>query len=150
MGIVIRPKFTNEQIRQMVAEKAGKIRDAILLNLQKIGEEFITNARNNNTYKDRTGNLRSSTGYVILYNGEQIFGSDFEPVKGTADKGGTEGKNFINEIKAKFPKGFVLIGVAGMNYAAAVEALGYDVISTSSIEAALDLKAAMARISSKQ
>jgi hypothetical protein len=150
MAVIIRPKFTKAQIQELVAQKAGRMRDAILLNLQKIGEEFIITVRNNNTYKDRTGNLRSSTGYVILYNGEQIFGSDFTPVRATAESGPEKGRSVIEEIKAKYSKGFVLIGVAGMGYAAAVEARGYDVISFGSIKAALDLKASMQRLASKQ
>lgn len=154
MAVVIRPKFSTADINKMVAERIVRIEEVIFLNLQKIGEEFITHARNNQTYKDRTGNLRSSTGYVILHNGEQVFGSTFDQVNGpeaatATEKGSEKGKEFIEEIKAKFPRGFVLIGVAGMDYAAAVEAKGYDVITASSIEAATSLREAMERIAKK-
>ena len=184
MAVVIRPNFSKSDIQKMVAERVGRIEQVIFRNLQKIGEDFITHARNNDTYKDRTGNLRSSTGYVILHNGEQVFGSTFDQVIGpesqsslklkrktglqedtsgniqandaglqvdsaapVPEKSGSEtGRTLIEELKKKFPRGFVLIGVAGMDYAASVEAKGYDVITASSTEAAASLKTAMERI----
>lgn len=146
MAVAIVPKFTKADIKKMLADKVGRIQQAVLLNLQRIGEQFVAGARDTNTYKDRTGNLRSSIGYVILKDGKQLFES-FE------NKGGDEGVERAKELTAesakKFPKGFVLIGVAGMDYAAAVEAKGFDVISASSIEAETNLKVAIQRISSK-
>lgn len=146
MAVAIVPKFTKADIRKMIGAKKEAIKNAILLNLQRIGEIFVRNARLNDTYKDQTGNLRSSIGYVVLYNGQQIY-EDFE------NKGGPAGvdtaKKIADEVKGKFPKGFVLIGVAGMEYAAAVEAKGYDVITASSIEAETNLKVAIQRIKLK-
>src|SRR4051812_26480539 len=82
MAIIIRPKFSKEDIRKIAAARAELIRNAIFQRLQFIGEQFIIDVRSTDTYKDRTGNLRSSTGYVILYNGQQIFGGGFEIVVG--------------------------------------------------------------------
>jgi hypothetical protein len=118
----------------------------ILLNLHRIGESFVTEARNTETYKDRTGNLRSSIGYIILHNGEQLF----ESFKSTGGKDGvSKAREVVDEIKQKFPSGFVLIGVAGMDYAAAVEAKGYDVITSSALQAETSLRIAIKRIESK-
>jgi hypothetical protein len=39
----------------------------------------------------------------------------------------------INELKEKYNKGFVLIVVAGMDYAVYVEALGRNVLSSSKL-----------------
>ncbi len=146
MAVIVVPKFTKKQIRQMLTEKRQRIHDAILLNLKRIGEQFVTRSRDNDTYKDRTGNLRSSIGYVILHNGEQMFES-------FVSKGGAQGvskaRELVDEVKGNFPQGFVLIGVAGMSYAAAVEARGYDVITSGSIQAETDLKFAIQRISKK-
>jgi hypothetical protein len=139
------PKFTNADIQKMVAEKAGRIEQAILLRLQRIGEQFITDARNNGTYKDRTGNLRSSIGYVVLRNGEQLTESGFQQVKAGA-LGTATGNKVLLEAASRFPKGYVLIVVAGMSYAAAVEAKGLDVLTGSSQTAVTELKRAMERI----
>ena len=46
----------------------------------------------------------------------------------------------FDTIKAKYPKGLVLIVVAGMNYAAYVEAKGYNVLSSAELMAENILK----------
>jgi hypothetical protein len=146
MAVAITPKFTKADIRKMIGAKKEAIKNAVLLNLQRVGEIFVRQARLNDTYKDRTGNLRSSIGYVVLYNGQQLY-QNFE------SKGGGSGvdaaRGVIEDVKSKFPTGFVLIGCAGMDYAAAVEAKGYDVITASSIEAETNLKVAIERIKGK-
>jgi len=94
--------------------------------LQRIGEEFVNKARSINTYTDRTGNLRSSIGYVLLWDGD-IQKQNFNP-KADAKKQVSE---LMVKLKSDYPKGMVLIGFAGMEYAAAVESKNYDVISGS-------------------
>ena len=55
--------------------------------------------------------------------------------------GKTEGKNqgqkTAEEVALQYPEGYVLIGVAGMKYAAYVEAKNFDVITGSAPEAEL-------------
>ena len=73
---------------------------------------------------DRTGNLRSSIGCMMLENGRVISSSGFDSVSGPqggGSEGSTEGKRYIEELASKFPTGIVLIVVAGMDYAAYVE-----------------------------
>lgn len=146
MAVSIRPKFTPAQVRQRMIQEKENVKQAILLNLKRVGELFVKQAREIDTYKDRTGNLRSSIGYVILYNGAQVFES-FKSTGGAL--GVARAKEVVNETRQKYPTGFVLIGVAGMDYAASVEAKGFDVISSSSIEAATGLRVAFQRISKK-
>jgi hypothetical protein len=156
MAVSIVPKFTKKEISQMLEKKRKSIHRAILLNMQRIGEEFVKRARNNKTYKDRTANLRSSIGYVVLYNGQQLYQSfqEFPPAEEQKGKAGVsngveKAKDLVEDAKRRFPKGFVLIGVAGMEYAAAVEANGMDVITNASIAAEADLRAAVKRITKK-
>lgn len=141
------PKFNKADITKALNEKKELIRQAIILRLKRIGEEFIKNARENGTYKDRTGNLRNSIGYVILENGVQLF----ESFPGTKTKGRQKSKKAIEAAKEGLAgvKGFVLIVVAGMEYAAAVESRGRDVLTASSKIAENDLKIAIQKISSK-
>lgn len=143
MGLV--PKFTSADIKRMIAAKVDRIEQAILLRLQRIGEQFITDARNNGNYTDRTGNLRSSIGYVVLKNGEQYAKGGFEQIK-TGSEGKRKGANILSEAISNFSSGYVLIVVAGMQYAAAVEAKGKDVLTGSSQVAVIELKRAMERI----
>lgn len=88
--------------------------------LSYVGVECVNEARNNGSYLDQTGNLRSSVGFVVLRDGQVVRGSQFEVVK-QGYKGRKEGRSFVSELKGKYSKGLVLIVVAGMNYAAYVE-----------------------------
>lgn len=173
MAVIVVPRFTKAQITAMLKARKKRISDAILMRLQLIGEQFVRNAREKANFTDRTGNLRNSIGYVVLHNGRQLFenfsssGGDsgagrrkkdgtydrrFKSNKGKRDKkdeGPDKAKKVIREARKKFPTGYVLIGVAGMEYAAAVESKGYDVITSSSIEAEVALKKAIQTIQSK-
>ena len=91
-------------------------------------------------YMDWTANLRSSIGYVVLWDGRVIVQSDFSPIrsKRTGNSGieGTKaGKAFLQQLIAENGTGLVLIVVAGMPYAAYVEAKGYDVLDSAEIKA---------------
>jgi hypothetical protein len=151
--------FNDDDLKGMIRERVERIEKAVLSRLQFIGEHFVRNARSNDTYRDRTGNLRSSIGYVVLRNGEQIVENfqSFPPknpkAAGSKVTGNLPGaqvaRGFINEVKQNYPKGLVLIGVAGMDYAAAVESRGYDVITSSSFQAESDLKKAIAALKGK-
>jgi hypothetical protein len=145
MVVKVIPRFSAKEIRRLIQKKQAAIEDAIILALKKVGEEFVRNARSTNTYKDQTGNLRSSIGYVILKNGAQMF-ADFG---GRTSDGPEKARQVAEDVAGKFGRGYILIGVAGMEYAAAVEARGYDVITSSSQTAETSLRNALARIKSK-
>jgi hypothetical protein len=147
MALKLVPKFNREQIKKALQERSKRIEEAILLRLQRIGEQFVTNARNKADFTDRTGNLRSSIGYVILKDGQQLE-ENFEQRAG-GPLGQEEAKKVIAESKKNFPTGYVLIGVAGMEYAAAVESKGYDVITSSAGIAESSLKLAVQKIQSQ-
>lgn len=147
MAVSIVPKFKREDIVKALKIKKQQIEDAVLLRLIRVGEQFVTNARNKADFTDRTGNLRSSIGYVIIKNGVQLK-ENFKQTAGGPD-GIENAEKAIANAAAKYPSGLVLIGVAGMDYAAAVESRGFDVITTSAGIAATSLKEAMAKLASK-
>lgn len=104
-----------------------KIEQAIIASLTDKGDMFVTDCRNENTYFDRTGNLRSSIGYFI-FKGNELIEENLN--------GNSEGLSSAKEVVSDIPKKegvFYLIGVAGMNYAAAVESKGYNVISNQTL-----------------
>jgi hypothetical protein len=116
--------------------------------LSYVGEDFVNNARDHKfaaratkgAFKDRTRNLKGSEGYIIALNGKILK----QDVSGSAE--GTQAANELaHEVLKNNPKGLVLIGVAGMEYAAAVEARGYDVITASSEEASKLLESLIKR-----
>lgn len=151
------PKFTKQQIQDLLKKRKKAIEKAILMRLQLIGEQFVKNAREKANFKDRTGNLRNSIGYVILHDGRQVFqnfseariGASGKGKKGAKDEGPKKAQKAAREARKKFPTGYVLVGVAGMEYAAYVESNGYDVISSSAIQAEVSLKQAVRTIQDK-
>ena len=95
--------------------------------------QVIQKARTLDTYKDQTHKLRSSLGYVIFNNGQQIT-SNFQSTGGEkGTEGMTEGQQkAIAEAQAH--EGIVAVLVAGADYASYVEAKGYDVLTGSALE----------------
>lgn len=167
----MKARFTQSDIQKMFAIRIERIEKAIIDRLSLIGEEYVNAARkkapdsydvvvngkktamhkagprmnfttaDTEGFIDQTGNLRSSIGYVVLKNGVVKAGSAFDEIK-DGSEGSTKGKERIKKLKAKYKTGYVLIVTAGMGYAAAVEAKGYDVLTGSSFEAKAQLEKA--------
>lgn len=125
------PMFSAAAVLKRIDRFADDRVKDLTMRLAYVGEDFIDNARTNGNYTDRTGNLRSSVGYGIILHGD-IDKRRFNT--GTAE-GHARAQETIDQLAAENPTGLVLVGVAGMEYAAAVESKGYDVI-TGSVPAA--------------
>ena len=122
-------------VRAKLEEDVKKIERVILIRLSKLGEECVAIARQLDTYKDQTGNLRNSVGYLTAKDGNIIKNNFkktvFKSVKTTESKEGVKtGKELADSVLTENQKGFVLIVVAGMNYAEKVEQYGLDVLSS--------------------
>lgn len=150
---MLKPKFSSASFKKDLLLRVERINEAVLNRLIYVGETFVNNARNKNRsdggFGDVTGNLRSSIGYAVLFNGKLVKGSDFNPVSSGA-KGSQNGKAYLKSLYKNYKDaGFVLIVVAGMDYAAALESKGKDVITGSSLIAEEELKTALANIKNK-
>lgn len=128
----IKRKTSDAEIGRMVEQKMQRIIDAAIYNLSYVGERVLNEARSSGSYKDQTGNLRSSVGYVIVVDGKVVKSSSFETVKG-GGQGSSEGRAYVQTLVSKFPQGIALIVVAGMNYASYVSARGYNVLDTAEV-----------------
>ena len=100
--------------------------------LSYLGEECVKRVRDRSpkdSWNDQTRNLRSSMGYMVLYNGQPVQQGGFIPTpnapKGDGSKGRSDGEKFLQETVAEVARdnSFALVIVAGMNYADKVEAL---------------------------
>ena len=120
------------EIALYIKEQEERMMTALIRNLQYIGERCLNKARDTDSYKDRTGNLRSSLGYVIVCDGKIVSKSRFEIVK-RGDDGIKSGLKYAKEIARQFPEGIVLILVAGMHYASYVADKGYDVLTSAEL-----------------
>lgn len=150
MGFTIQPGFSMDSINKIVNDWTGNIQKVILTQFKYIGEAFVKNARDSGDYLDQTGNLRSSIGYIIVYNGNIVETNFKQAGKGTDKSTGVaKAQEYAQEIAGEHPRGYVLICVAGMEYAAIVESRGRDVISNSAINAKRDLEKAIASLDKK-
>lgn len=120
------------EIDRFIGAEVERLKTALVYNLCAIGEQVLNAARLTNSYKDQTGNLRSSIGYVVAVDGEIVQMSSFDIVK-EGGEGAKGGKAYAIQLVKDFPQGIVLIVVAGMNYASYVSAKGYDVLDSSEL-----------------
>ena len=114
---------------QYLDKRAEEIEKVMTNNLIYVGESAVNEARTSGRYKDQTGNLRSSIGYLILKDGKVVKESAFPVVKG-GNKGAQQGRQFIQSLISENASGLVLIVVAGMEYAAYVEAKNLNVLDS--------------------
>lgn len=126
-----------KQIEQFHAEFLKRLfqitTEALNRTAMQTVEIAIKKASGMKYYTDRTTNLRSSIGYVLYHNGVKVS-SSFSAHTGTTE-GKKEGESFADEVASKMTQhGFNIVIVAGMHYAAYVEAKGYDVITGATME----------------
>lgn len=126
-------RLTPENVfRDFVNTQVDRFQQALVYNLCYVGEQVLNAARSTKSYKDQTGNLRSSLGYVVAIDGQIVQISNFEVVK-DGEAGATEGKAYAEQLLQQFPEGIVLLVVAGRNYASYVSAKGYDVLDSAEL-----------------
>lgn len=118
--------------------------------LARAGEVFVKYAREHGEYINQTGNLRSSIGYMIVCDNE-ILTENFEPSdKGTDRTTGLgKARQLAIQVGSNHPTGWALICVAGMTYAASVEAKGKDVITCAVTATEEDLKKQIQKVFDK-
>lgn len=129
--------FSNSDLDRWMDIFQENAEKAIYEQLQAAGEMFVKLARDSGSYNNQTGNLRSSIGYVVAYNGKALV-DDFKVIDG-GETGAKNARQLATSVASK-TMGFMLVGVAGMQYAAAVESKGFEVISNSSLQTELWLK----------
>ena len=130
--MAIKPNFTKDDVRKRFDAFLNEIEKKQIARLQRLGEMCLVEARTNKGYMMQTGALLSSTGYEVFVDGVAIH-SQFDAASGAesnaAETGIKSGQN-IAETIGKGTTGIALVVVAGMNYAAYVEAKGYNVLSS--------------------
>lgn len=128
----IKDNTDKAKLAAYVAEYVKRMEKALIRRICYVGEQVLNEARRNGSYKDQTGNLRSSTGYVVVADGKVVQTSSFEVVKGGGE-GSKRGKAYALELASRFPTGIVLICVAGKEYAVYVSARGYNVLESAEL-----------------
>lgn len=140
MGIV--PQFSNGMVAARMEEFRKRLDQAIIFRLSYLGEQLAKFAKDNHTYTDQTGNLTNSIGYAVA-RGNQIvqFGGENQPGEGAENA-----RKVVQEYASTLQGSYSLIVVAGMNYAAYVEARGYNVILPAELKAKVEFPVVMRRL----
>lgn len=139
----IKPIFENGKIKAAIAIYHERIEKAAIYAFKYLAESLVRYAIEKRTYTDQTGNLTNSIGYVITYNGEVEYMGGFV---GFGDKGAQKGMQLADDLAKQDGKSVSIIIVAGMNYAAYVEAKGYNVILPAELKAMTDFPATIERL----
>lgn len=123
--------FGDDVIGAQVRKFQERLEKAALFQLKDLGEELTKYAKDKHNYTDRTGNLTNSIGYAVVRNGEIIdFGGAIQQ-----GEGADNALKVAMKMAENLTNSFTLIIVAGMNYAACVEARGYNVILPAELKA---------------
>lgn len=149
--MAIKPNFTKDDVRKRFDAFLNEIEKKQIARLQRLGEMCLVEARTNKGYMMQTGALLSSTGYEVFVDGVAIH-SQFDAASGAesnaAETGIKSGQSIADTI-GKGTKGIALVVVAGMNYAAYVEAKGYNVLSSAEHLAERELPRMLEKLISK-
>lgn len=123
MGIRMTTKLS--EVHDMLMRETERVERLTIRALSELGEQCVTKIRDragDKSWYNQTGNLRSSVGYVIAHNKNIIQYSTFNQVK-QGSEGVKTGKDLAKELAKRYSNNYVLIVVAGMNYAEFVEAM---------------------------
>lgn len=137
--------FGDDAIGNAVAAFQQRVEHAAIFTLQYYSEELAKYAKDNHTYTDRTGNLTNSIAYAIA-KGKEII------LFGGPDQSGEskeEARKIAEQMADGLPNQYSLIIVAGMNYAAYVEAKGYNVILPAELKAKAEIPALLEKLKQK-
>lgn len=121
----IKSSFTESSLDSYFANVQQIIKEEIIQTLSHLGEEAVKKVRERpeeESWFDRTGNLRSSVGYAVTDHGRKQIESAFHQVLGGAE-GSSKGRQLIESLVSQYSDTYALIVVAGMDYAERVEAL---------------------------
>ena len=130
-------KNNSKYIKEFVLQSKEVIEEQILYFLNAVGLKALEIARTNGDYTDRTGNLRSSVGYIVFKGTKPIEqgGFDANENEATGDSkdgitGATDGKDLAIELGKELDNPYSLIVVAGMFYAEYLEWGAYSTIKS--------------------
>lgn len=125
----IKAAIPQSEVNKVLREEVERQRRVLIRTMLYCAEEITNAARSTNSYTDRTGNLRSSVGCIVVVDGRIIQEYGFEIVK-QGSQGITDGKEYAYSLAKQFPKGVAIIAVAGKEYASYVADKGYDVLDS--------------------
>lgn len=149
--IRIVPAFSKKDLQRMHEEMEREIDADILRELIEAGKEAVEIVRRkqgSNPYEDQTGNLNSSTGFLIQHRGKIVHTDFRKSAKGTDRATGVKVGREVAKREMLGDDGWGIILVAGMEYASWVQANhSRDVLASASNEIPQSLADALQSLS---
>ncbi len=111
-------------------QAAAAVDRAVLTAFAFAGDYAVKGIRTRefSSWEDQSGNLRSSIGYAVVRKGQVVIMSGFDVVAG-GSQGAADGRRMTAELAREYSQyPYVLIVVAGMEYAVYVEAMENKVV----------------------
>ena len=143
----------SSNIEKFVQNKVDNLIEDMIDIFDAEGLNAVREMRTRRRYTDRTNNLRSSTGYAVVFNGNVVRGGKIEPVTDGNPSGGNgadgvqKGEAAINEIASESTTNSIsLILVAGEYYAHYVERMGLNVMDSARRQASDGVESMMAQL----
>ncbi|WP_448104737.1 HK97 gp10 family phage protein [Pedobacter panaciterrae] len=149
MGVT--PSFKKSDVIKAFQKRSAAVEQVMIRQLKVLGEKCANKARSLDTYKDQTGNLRSSIGYVIYVKGSPKYVNFEQNGKSESGEAGVKAAlDVANEYASKnITNYYALVVVAGMDYAAHVESMGKDVLASAEHLAENEFPKLMTRLMDK-
>lgn len=139
-------EFVKRRIERRVEEFINQLEQGMIT----AGELAVATQRTSaegKDYTDRTGNLRSSIGYVVKSRGETIAENIASRISASADAGEQAAKQGLEAFGADIGENEIGIAiVAGMHYGRYVSHRGFDVIDTAQLVAEREVTAQIKNI----
>lgn len=119
-------------MNSLMKEVQEEIDKEVIIHLSNVLERGVELVRNKisegKAYEDHTGNLRSSTGFIIYKDGKVVHTSFKESPVGTDRQTGLKEGLQIALSELRESQGWGVVLVSGMEYSSWVQSRGYDVL----------------------
>ena len=128
----IKANFNIDDLFKEVTKNVEILMLGVIEAMNKTCLEVTAAAKQLDTYKDQTNNLRSSIGFVVYNQGKKVtehFTKVGAGIDGNGSSGMSKGIEVANEAAKARPDKIVGVVVAGEDYALYVESQGLDVIT---------------------
>lgn len=143
--VELKPNYTGSELDEQLKKTINAALQNYRAGLIKTGKSLVADAKANGRYRNKTGNLRSSIGFVVAV-GKQIIAQEFSLTL-TGQTGMKKGIEMAKALVFENPnQQEVLIAVAAMDYARTLESKGRNVLTASSLSAIDDLKSLLKSI----
>lgn len=139
----ISPTFGKGYVANQVQVFQQRLETATIFLLKYLGESLAKYAKEMHSYTDRTGNLTNSIGYAVVKKSDIVFFAGPEG-SGESEKAAMQ---TAMKMAQSLQHDYSLLIVAGMNYAAYVEAKGYSVILPAELKCMTEFPKAMKKLS---